>query len=56
MDLRTYEWRGKTWQFEAGEQPDGAVEVKPKAEAKAAEQPANKARKSPAKKAATADA
>ena len=51
MDLRTYEWHGKTWQFEAGKQPADAVEAKPKA----AEQPANKARKSPAKK-ATADA
>lgn len=55
MDLRIYEWRGKTWQFEPGKQPADAVEAKPKAEAKATEQPANKARKSPAKK-ATADA
>ena len=53
MDLRTYEWRGKTWQFEAGKQPADAVEAKPKA----TEPPANKARKSPAnKKKATADA
>lgn len=44
--LKNYMWRGVEWQFEEGEQPEGAVELKPK---KAAE-PQNKAVK-PANKA-----
>jgi hypothetical protein len=44
--LKNYMWRGVEWQFEEGEQPEGAVELKPK---KAAE-PLNKAVK-PANKA-----
>ena len=27
--LKIYLYRGTTWQFEEGKQPDGAVEVKP---------------------------
>jgi len=38
--LKIYEIDGKLWQFEEGEQPDGAVEVKQKA----AEPPKNKAK------------
>ena len=46
--LKHYIWRGSEWQFEEGEQPADAVELKP---VKAAEpqnkavKPANKARK-----------
>ena len=48
--LKIYEYNGKTYQFEEGEQPAGAVEVKPRAKAveppnKEAPKPANKARK-----------
>ena len=46
--LKHYIWRGTEWQFEEGEQPDGAVEVKTKAAAPPetkAKKPANKARK-----------
>ena len=39
--LKSYLWRGVEWQFEEGEQPAGAVEVKP--EKKAAEPLKNKA-------------
>ena len=39
--LKIYEIDGKLWQFEEGEQPAGAVEVK----RKAAEPPKNKAAK-----------
>ena len=49
--LKHYIWRGTEWQFEEGEQPDGAVEVKTKAvppETKA-KKPANKARKAATK-------
>jgi len=46
--LKIYEYKGLTFQFEEGEQPDGAVEVKKKAEPseKAAKvvKPANKSR------------
>ena len=41
--LKIYEYNGFTFQYEEGEQPEGAVEVgKAKAKAK---KPANKARK-----------
>lgn len=46
MDLRIYEWRGRTWQFAAGEQPDDAVEAEPERKSKA---PANKSRQAQAK-------
>ena len=45
--LKSYLWRGVEWQFEEGEQPEGAVELKP--EEKAAE-PLNKAVKPANKK------
>lgn len=45
--LKSYLWRGVEWQFEEGEQPEGAVELKP--EKKAAE-PLNKAVKPANKK------
>lgn len=44
--LKIYEYNGRTYQYEEGEQPEGAVEVKaepPKAAAKAVK-PANKSR------------
>lgn len=48
--LKIYEYNGKTYQFEEGEQPAGAVEVEVKAKAveppkKEAPKPANKVRK-----------
>lgn len=47
--LKNYMWRGVEWQFEEGEQPEGAVELKPTKKAAApqnkAVKPANKARK-----------
>lgn len=46
--LKSYLWRGVEWQFEEGEQPEGAVELKP--EKKKAAEPQNKAVK-PANKA-----
>lgn len=45
--LKSYLWRGVEWQFEEGEQPEGAVELKP---TKKAAEPQNKAVK-PANKA-----
>ncbi len=48
--LKHYVWRGSEWQFEEGEQPKEAIELKP-AEKKAVEpqdkavKPANKARR-----------
>ena len=45
--LKSYLWRGVEWQFKEGEQPEGAVELKP--EEKAAE-PLNKAVKPANKK------
>lgn len=50
--LKHYIWRDTEWQFEEGEQPDGAVEVKTKAAAPPetkAKKPANKARKAATK-------
>lgn len=44
--LKIYEIGGKLWQFEEGEQPEGAVEYKEKA----AEPPKNKAAKPAANK------
>ena len=44
--LKIYKYNGLTYQYEEGEQPEGAVEVKaepPKAETKAVK-PANKAK------------
>ena len=38
--LKSYLWRGVEWQFEEGEQPAGAVELKP---TKKAAEPRNKA-------------
>lgn len=38
--LKSYLWRGVEWQFEEGEQPAGAVELKP---TKKAAEPLNKA-------------
>ena len=38
--LKSYLWRGVEWQFEEGEQPEGAVELKP---TKKAAEPLNKA-------------
>jgi len=50
--LKNYIWNGAQFQFEDGQQPDGAVEVKPQIKTKAVEppnkeapKPANKARK-----------
>lgn len=44
--LKNYIYRGKQWQFEEGEQPEGAVEIKAKAEVKIkAIKPENKAKK-----------
>lgn len=43
MALKEYSWRGGTWQFEEGQQPSDAVEVKPAA--KAAPKHAAKARR-----------
>lgn len=48
--LKIYEFNGLTYQFEEGEQPDGAVEVKKKAEPSKKAEPAAKAVK-PANKA-----
>jgi len=45
--LKSYLWRGVEWQFEEGEQPDGAVELKP---TKKAAEPLNKAVKPQNKK------
>jgi hypothetical protein len=39
--LKKYIYKGKEWQYEEGEQPKGAVELRPKQ--KAAEPPKNKA-------------
>ena len=52
--LKIYEYNGRTFQFEEGEQPAGAVEVGAKAKAveppkKEAPKPANKARKAATK-------
>ena len=54
MDLRIYEWRGHTWQFEAGRQPSDAVEARPTAAPEAeperkSKAPANKSRQAQAK-------
>jgi len=46
MDLRIYEWLGKTWQFEPGKQPAGAVEAEPERKSKA---PSNKSRQAQVK-------
>ena len=44
--LKIYEYNGRTYQFEEGEQPAGAVEVKAvEPLKKEAPKPANKARK-----------
>ena len=45
--LKNYEWKGLQWQYEEGEQPDGAVEVKKAVEPpkKAVKPAANKTRK-----------
>jgi len=44
--LKTYIYRGLEYQFEEGEQPEEAVEVKAEPEpSKKAAQPANKSRK-----------
>lgn len=42
--LKEYIINGKTWQYEEGEQPEGAVEVKAVEPPKKAVKPANKAR------------
>ena len=46
--LKTYIINGKEWQYEEGEQPEGAVEKKP--EDKSNKTPANKSRKVPKNK------
>ena len=43
--LKIYIISGKEWQYEEGEQPEGAVEKKP--EDKSKKTPANKARRAP---------
>ena len=43
--LKYYIVNGKEWQFEEGEQPQGAVEVKAVEPPKKAVKPANQARK-----------
>lgn len=43
--LKIYIINGKEWQYEEGEQPEGAVEKKP--EDKSNKIPANKARRAP---------
>ena len=52
--LKSYLWRGVEWQFEEGEQPAGAVELKPMKKAvepsNKAKKPANKAREAVSKK------
>lgn len=50
--LKIYMVNGKTFQFEEGEQPEGAVELKPKAvePSNKAVRPANKARTAVKKK------
>jgi len=45
--LKSYLWRGVEWQFEEGEQPAGAVELKP---TKKAAEPQDKAAKPQNKK------
>ena len=46
MALKEYEWRGRTYRWEEGEQPEDAKPV----QAKQAKAPANKARKAPVSK------
>lgn len=47
--LKIYEFQGHTYQFEEGEQPEGAVEVKQAAPKAKQAKPANKARKTATK-------
>lgn len=50
--LKNYIWNGAQFQFEEGQQPDGAVEVKPQIQTKAVEPPKKEAPK-PVNKART---
>lgn len=43
--LKNYKWKGLQWQFNEGEQPEDAVEVKAVEPSEKAVKPANKARK-----------
>ncbi|MBQ9020588.1 MAG: hypothetical protein IJ113_01035 [Eggerthellaceae bacterium] len=47
--LKIYEYHGKKWQFEEGEQPVGAVEVKQAKTADKAAKPANRTKKATTK-------
>ncbi|MBQ9004079.1 MAG: hypothetical protein IJ087_19725 [Eggerthellaceae bacterium] len=47
--LKKYEYNGLTYQFEEGQQPVGAVEVKQAKTADKASMPANKAKKAATK-------
>lgn len=49
--LKTYKYNGLTFQFEEGEQPKGAVEVKQAAAKTKEVKPANKSRSTRTKKA-----
>ena len=48
--LKIYIINGKEWQYEEGEQPKGAVEVKPAETKEKKKTPANKSRKEPKNK------
>lgn len=50
--LKIYEYNGLTFQWEEGEQPEGAVEVKQAAPVTKEVKPTNKARRTRTKKAA----
>ena len=43
--LKNYEWKGLQWQYEEGEQPAGAVELRKAEPPEKAVKPANKSRK-----------
>lgn len=43
--LKIYAYKGRRFQFEESEAPEGAVEIKKKAPANKAKAPANKSRK-----------
>ena len=49
-DLKLYELNGKTFQYLAGDQPEGAKEVKPQADKQAPKPAANKQAKPAANK------
>lgn len=52
--LRTYKYNGKTWRFEEGKQPEGAVPVSVAAET--GQTPETRAAKAPAKRRAARSA